>query len=341
MSFNKFLCYALAMKKIYTLLIIMLAFAVSAFAKTDIKNNDYSKPENWLSMPAKTDYPVDVFYIYPTTCMSKNFIQLHKCEIDNEDMRFHARKVFNLQAKVFDTAANIYAPFYTQLGLASFLNMDFSGINSKVASNEQEISDIYNSLDYYFKNKNNNRPFILASHSQGSSVMLLVLSDYMKKHPEYYKNMVAAYVIGVPVTKQYMKANPHLKFARKKDDTGVIISYNTQAPSKTGANIVYQKDSLVINPISWSRFKSAPQSKNLGSIDEFSMKIISPGLADAKTDRKKGIIVCSTTDVKKYEIPMPEFFGHGSYHGQDYQFYFMNLRQNAKDRINRFLSSKK
>lgn len=329
------------MKKVFTLIIIMHIFVVSAFAKTDIKNNDYSKPENWLSIPANTIYPIDVFYIYPTTCMSKNFTQLNKCEIDNEDMRFHARKVFKLQAEAFDTVANIYAPFYTQLGLASFLNMNFNEINNKIISNEQEISDIYNALDYYFENNNNNRPFILASHSQGSFVMLFVLSDYMKKHPQYYKNMVAAYVIGVPVTKQYMKANPHLKFARKKDDTGVIVSYNTQAPSKTGANIVYQKDSLVINPLSWSRFKSAPQSKNLGSLDEYTMKIISPGFADAKTDRRKGIIICTTADVNKYEIPMPDFFGHGSYHGQDYQFYFMNLRQNAKDRTYKFLNSKK
>ena len=42
--------------------------------------------------------------------------------------------------------------------------------------------------------------------------------------------MVAAYVLGYPVTKEYLKENPHLKFAKKANDTGVIISYDVQSP---------------------------------------------------------------------------------------------------------------
>ena len=38
----------------------------------------------------------------------------------------------------------------------------------------------------------------------------------MKKHPEYLKRMVAAYVIGFSVTKDFLKRNPHLKFATPK-----------------------------------------------------------------------------------------------------------------------------
>ena len=161
----------------------------------------------------------------------------------------------------------------------------------------------------------------------------------MKKHPEYYKNMAAAYVIGYPVTKEYLKNNPHLKFAKKSDDTGVIISYDVQAPDKSGINVLQAKNQLVINPISWSRGQRRIKAdKNLGSLDEKTLKITTPGIADAKINKKLGVVICSTVDTAKYEIKLPKLFGNGSFHGQDFQFYFLNLRENAKVRIDKFLN---
>jgi len=63
--------------------------------------------------------------------------------------------------------------------------------------------------------------------------------------------MIAAYVIGYPVTAQILADNPHLKFTEGMDDTGVIISYNTQAPDvELGVNPVLSGlTGLVINPI--------------------------------------------------------------------------------------------
>jgi hypothetical protein len=48
--------------------------------------------------------------------------------------------------------------------------------------------------------------------------------------------MIAAYVIGFPVTKEYLANNPHLKFAKDSVDTGEIISYNTESSVMTGIN---------------------------------------------------------------------------------------------------------
>ena len=77
----------------------------------------------------------------------------------------------------------------------------------------------------------------------------------MKENPEVYQQMIAAYVIGYPVTAAYLANNPHLKFAVGPDDTGVIISYNTQAPSVIPPNnpVVSNIIGLVINPITWTR----------------------------------------------------------------------------------------
>ena len=65
-----------------------------------------------------------------------------------------------------------------------------------------------------------------------------VLSEYMKAHPEYLKRMIAAYVVGYSITEDYLKANPHLKFAERADDTGVIVSYNTEGNNRKNRIII-------------------------------------------------------------------------------------------------------
>jgi hypothetical protein len=109
----------------------------------------------------------------------------------------------------------------------------------------------------------------LAGHSQGSNVLIHLLSGYLKNNPSVYQRMIAAYVIGYPVTSSYLANNPHLKFASGPDDLGVIISYNTQAPSVVPPNnpVVSNIVGLVINPITWTRTESeATTAKGLGSL---------------------------------------------------------------------------
>ena len=103
-------------------------------------------------------------------------------------------------------------------------------------------------FDYYIKNINDGRPFILAGHSQGSNLIANILSGYMKQHPDLYKRMIAAYVIGFSITGDYLTQNPQLKFATGPDNTGVIISYNTEAPVMKVANPVTMPGGLQSTP---------------------------------------------------------------------------------------------
>ena len=75
----------------------------------------------------------------------------------------------------------------------------------------------------------------------------------MKEHPDVQERMVAAYLLGFSVTGEDMQRNPHLKYAEGPDDTGVIISFNTEAPDLTVENKTVLKGALTINPITWTR----------------------------------------------------------------------------------------
>ena len=117
--------------------------------------------------------------------------------------------------------ANLYAPFYRQANLTPNAPVYVAGIPT---------TDAIAAFDYYIKHYNHGRPFMLAGHSQGANTLSYLLSEYVKTNLALFARMIAAYVIGFPVTAEYLSNNPHLKFAEGPGDTGVIISYNTQAP---------------------------------------------------------------------------------------------------------------
>jgi hypothetical protein len=293
---------------------------------------DYSQAARWLSLPA-TVYKADVFYLYPTTSWTKDNSQSMICAIDDSLMMAGAAQAYTRQATAFDTAANVYAPFYRQDNSSpeNRLNV-IAGIPT---------ADATAAFDYYIRHFNQGRPFILAGHSQGANIVCNLLSGYLKANPEVYSRMIAAYVIGGPVTQAFLTANPHLKFATGPDDTGVIISYNTEAPGFTGVNpVIYGDTGLVINPISWTRSETtAGVSEGLGSLFPNKAGVWEkiPQYADARVDVAKGVLVCTTADESKIAIlDSLSGFPAGVYHSFDFPFYYYNIRQNAANRIQKF-----
>jgi hypothetical protein len=309
-------------------------------SKSEPKATDYSKSEHWLSLPAVVDKEVDVFYLYPTAWQKVNTTDPNICEIDNPSMLIGSAAAFARQATAFETVGNIYAPYYRQADAAYVLALPLAEHDAVIAG--IPTLDAVAAFDYYIKHYNNGRPFILAAHSQGSNVLNNLLAGYMKENPEVYARMVAAYVVGYSVSDEYLAKNPHLKFAEGPDDTGVIISYNTQAPDVVaGTNPVVSPGGLVINPITWTRDETlATTAEGLGSfMPDPVTKVFSqvPQYADAKIDKTNGVLICSTADENAL-YSLSGALGKGVYHSFDYPFYYYNLRENAANRTNKFLS---
>ncbi len=307
---------------------------------------DYSDTAHWMVIPAHTDKSVDVFYLYPTSYQKQSDSSPNICAIDDPIMVKYSQLAFARQATAFETVGNIYAPYYRQADAGYTLTLPQAEQDKVVGG--IPTSDAAAAFAYYIEHYNDGRPFILAGHSQGSNVLLYILSGYLKDHPDVCERMVAAYVIGYSVTPEYLAANPHLTFATGPDDTGVIISYNTQAPEIGWKNPVVLPGALVINPITWTTGETpASEEQNLGSIalNEDGSPILgadgSPALvedfADATVDKSKGVIICSTAPVDEL-APGNAVFPRGVYHSFDYPFYYFDLRANAAERVERFLA---
>ena len=297
---------------------------------------DYANEEYWISAK-DTGKAVDVIYFYPTTFTKAGEGAPDISDIDDVEMRAKAQIIYHMQAAVFEEDCNIYMPVYRQISAPYALTL--SEQDSDALFRYSASQDPANALDYYFEHYNNGKPFILAGHSQGSMILTMLLSDYMEEHPEYYARMIAAYVIGYSVTEEYLEENPHLKFAECAEDTGVIISYNTEGPgNKDSHNAVVRQGAISINPINWKRDTTyASVLENKGGINgkgEFTK-----GFADARIDAERGVVVCESVDPAIYAIsePASALFGPESYHSYDYSFYHMNLRENVKTRIASFM----
>lgn len=301
--------------------------------------SDYSDKNNWMKIPEITK-EVDTFYIYPTVVADASEDVPDIVPNDYEPMRTSAQGVYEMQGTVYEESTNVFAPYYRQSNLIAIGNL--RGDDLFQYQMQEQRTDIYAALDYYFENYNDGRPFILAGHSQGSIMSIIVLGDYMQAHPEYYERMVAAYPIGFSVTKEWLEEHPYLKFAEGADDTGVIITWNTEGPGNKGQdNIVVEEGAISINPLNWKRDDTyAGVDENLGSLvqnEETGEYEIKDGMGDAQVDTERGVVICTTdTDY----VPAAEVFGPASLHRWDYGLYYVNIQKNVADRINSYMKNK-
>jgi hypothetical protein len=297
---------------------------------------DYGDASNWLLAPVTADKPVDVFYVYPTTYAKPegSDASANLASVKDAGMRAGAKIAYDRQASAFAGTANVYAPFYRQLDAGYALTLPLDAHVAAISG--APTDDVTAAFAYYIDHFNGGRPFAIAGHSQGSDVATYPLAGYFKAHPDIAKRMVVAYVIGYAVTQAYLDANPHLRYATGADDTGVIVSYNTEAPTIGAPSPVMLPGAIAINPITWTRgAEVAPASKSLGAWlpDASGVWRRVPAYADAAVDSARGVVVTTTADVDAWAPGGPKSFPRGVFHATDYPFYYFDLQANFEARV--------
>ena len=179
-----------------------------------------------------------------------------------------------------------------------------------------------------------------------------LLVKYMKAHPRVYERMIAAYVVGYPIQGSYLEHHPYLKFAKGPSDTGVIVSWNTEAPTvAAGIRSCSPAPSpstpspgrgrrrrrappRTAAPSSWTRPPACPSSTPTGTIKCF-LKV-----ADARVDKARGVVICSSINAADPPYFRPGGFPMGVLHTFDYPLYFFSVRANAADRVQHFFAER-
>lgn len=319
------------MKKL--LLLLLLSILLYSCKETNI---DYSDKNNWLQISEDKNNEVDVFYLYPTVWYGEGTNKDFVCPIDFKPMRENATNALISQSSVFEEVGNIYAPFYRQADALYILDTNNNIKNKEKYFNDIPKKDALAAFDYFIKNFNNNKPFILMGHSQGAMMIKEILKDYFKTNENLMNRLVAAYIIGYSVTTNDLEKNPHLKFARSEYDTGVIISYNTESSIFNGYNPTLLEGAIAINPITWTLEEDeATKEKSLGSCFFAGTNYnIVKNFASAKVDKKRGVIKCDSINADDFYVD--GMFEKGNYHVYDIALYYNDLKENARKRVGAF-----
>ena len=183
-------------------------------------------------------------------------------KVDNSTILF--------QASAFNAAGRIFAPRYRQAHLRSYSTTDTASARKAFAL---AYSDVKNAFEHYLKYYNHGRPFIIASHSQGTTHAGPLIKEFIDGKSLQQK-MVAAYLIGLPVPKTYFKS---VRPCLNPDDLNCSISWRTFKSGYTPENRALGDSILVTNPLSWhidTTYVSKSQNKGavLRNFDKILLK---------------------------------------------------------------------
>ncbi len=316
-------------------LLLLFVFAAALGAQDVSKSPDYSQAENWAVRDSAETGDWDVFYICPTLTSS-----LKKPLMDWSDPKTEkkVRDFAEAQTRgIFQADARVFAPFVRQL---EYTRCAGALRNKRIPPEQTEmkhgIRDTLDAFDWYLRNVNGGRPFILLGHSQGAVDLYCLLKNRKDMSPE--KGFVAAYLIGLSrvTEKDFARDFPGRAVhpAKGADDLGAVVVWNTQAPSAKNPFFT-EPGTLCINPLNWRTGpEPAGPEENLGAVFYDYRTGKTERIAHfcgARVDPAKGALIVDLPVRSKYDAA--GFMGAGVFHMNDIWFFAENLRANAKHRV--------
>lgn len=293
---------------------------------------DYSSPHSWSKQVAVIEHPIDLFFVHPTSFGAVTNGGILNASLSNEELnRQTDQSVIDVMTGIFSEHCNVFAPRYQQMSI-SVLSFPPEKQEPYLEIAKQ---DVQASFVYYLKHLNNGRPFILASHSQGSYMLKLVLSEQPELIPE--GQLVAAYLVGYTITDDDLQ-KMKLKLSAAPDDLGTIITWNTIAPGADSP--VLLPGARCVNPLTWTQSKTtAAKKKHLGARIYLSpnQTLFKPNFTSATISQTGGLEIPPVSAEIEQRIRMP--MGPGCYHVYDYDFFYENTKTNVATRCRAFLKT--
>ena len=322
-------------KKTMMILVIWVGMMLSGCSQNPSDAVDYADAENWAYLEttaAETD--ADVFFICPSVYGGSD----SACNISLSDTETKESFVgaINMEKGLYDQNSRFFAPYYRQIGL----NVYEMEQEEREPYLEIAYQDIRAAFDYYYETYNEGRPIILAGFSQGADLCIRLMKDRFDEE-DLQNQLVACYAIGWRVTEEEVEQYSQLKMAQGETDTGVIVSFNSEAETITDSLMIPSgTKTYAINPLNW-KTDSTPADKSLNKgacFTDYSGAIVTeiPQLTGAYIDDMRGAL--KVPDVSPADYPAGlSLFADGVYHLYDYQFFYRNLQENVSARLDAFL----
>ena len=227
------------------LITIFWAFAFGApdgpFDPADaVAAPDYSDRSNWAALPDREDLadlvppgaelapkgqaPVDAFFVHPTGFLKGSSWTFTMDP--NTSTEENTKWMMANQASPYNSCCNVYAPRYRQASIYSYFSREPGRTEAVLGF---AYHDVERAFDHFIERFNQGRPFVLASHSQGTHHSVRLLKERIAGTP-LAERMVAAYVIGGGVARSDLEGLDGVTLCDSPTDTGCAIHWDTPYP---------------------------------------------------------------------------------------------------------------
>jgi hypothetical protein len=299
---------------------------------------DYSHKEHWAALPQKpdaadsipkksglknlqADASADVFFIHPTT-FTHAPANNYQWNADVNDTVLNSktqRSTILNQASIFNGSCRVYAPYYRQAHYYSFLTPNRNDAQQAL---DLAYADVKSAFEYYLANFNEDRPMIIAAHSQGSVHAERLLKEFFDGKP-LQKKLVMAYLVGRAIKPDAFK---NIHPSERPDETGVWASWNTFARGFIPESYEhYFKGSVSTNPMLWNSSEEfAGKEMNTGGVGYHFTFV--PNAVDAQNHQQ-------LLWVSKPYVKGRMFLRTKVWHFADMNLFYMNIRDNVAVRI--------
>ena len=307
-------------------------------ARPDIANN----PSLWTPAGYRPGAKprAAVFFIHPTSYITRDH---WNAPLDDPDTNARAALFLRGQASAFNEAGEIWAPRYRQATFGAFL--------TSAADAERALAlaygDVAAAFEAFLEQVGPDRPLILAGHSQGSVHLQRLLRDYVAKRPELRSRIVAAYMVGWPVSRAHDLAAMGLPECRRADQSGCLLSWQSFGEPADPSLIVDTYDAstgfdgqprrgsrmVCTNPLTGTPDAAAPAAANQGTLfpsQDLGTATIERGRVPARCDGRGLLLIGEAPDVGPYALP------GNNYHVYDYSLFWANVRADANRRLAAF-----
>lgn len=332
---------------IFTLFITLLCSCQTArkAKKKEPPAPDYSRSYYWAALPFKKDSAdlvvpnsglkdmqstakADLFYIHPTdNHKGKNW---NADQTDTTVRNLTDHLACKYQASAFNGSCRVYVPRYRDVKVMAY----FIPKAKKEEVFDIAYNDIRNAFLYYLELYNKGRPFIIAGHSQGADHAIRLCKEFFDKDSVLNKKLVAFYIVGGVVFETTYKT---IKPCSDSLQTNCYVTFNAVQHGIFTFLGKPVKDVVCVNPLTWTRTtEQAPAELNMGGLP-FSYKKIDPGVADAKIS-PNGLLWVHKPKRSRKDY---RWINKPNFHRLEYNLFYMNIRVNAKQRIDAYFRKQK